>query len=137
VLSGGGPAEGNITLRDHIEQGLINGPRIIPSGGIRLANHTPDSAREEIRKMAAMGIKYTGEIALTPVPGPSEKEIETLRAILDEGSKVGVKVQVHAVSSPAMMAAVNAASSCSCTSRTRIGSARKTRRSSPPRARSL
>ena len=108
VLSGGGPAEGNITLRDHIEQGLINGPRIIPSGGIRLANHTPESAREEIRKMAAMGIKYTGEIALTPVPGPSEKEIETLRAILDEGSKVGVKVQVHAVSSPAMMAAVNA-----------------------------
>ena len=108
VLSGGGPAEGNITLRDHIDQGLINGPRIIPSGGIRLANHTPESAREEMRKMAAMGIKYTGEIALTPVPGPSEKEIETLRAILDEGNKVGVKVQVHAVSSPAMMAAVNA-----------------------------
>jgi imidazolonepropionase-like amidohydrolase len=108
VLSGGGPAEGNITLRDHIEQGLINGPRIIPSGSIRLAQHTPESARAEVRKMAAMGIKYTGEIALTPVPGPSEKEIETLRAILDEGNKAGVKIQVHAVSSPAMMAAVNA-----------------------------
>ena len=108
VLSGGGPAEGNITLRDHIEQGLINGPRIIPSGGIRLNQHTPESARAEVRKMAAMGIKWTGEIALTPVPGPSEKEIETLKAILDEGNKVGVKVQVHAVSSPAMMAAVNA-----------------------------
>ena len=87
VLSGGGPAEGNITLRDHIEQGVINGPRIIPSGSLRLANHTPDSAREEIRKMAAMGIKYTGEIALTPVPGPSEKELETLRAVLDEGEE--------------------------------------------------
>jgi imidazolonepropionase-like amidohydrolase len=108
VLSGGGPAEGNITLRDHIEQGLINGPRIIPSGSIRLAQHTPESARAEVRKIAAMGIKYTGEIALTPVPGPSEKEIETLRAILDEGNKVGVKIQVHAVSSPAMVAAVNA-----------------------------
>ena len=107
VLSGGGPAEGNITLRDHIEQGLINGPRIIPSGSLRLANHTPETAREEIRKMAAMGIKYTGEIALTPVPGPSEKEIETLRAALDEAKKVGVLVQVHAVSSPAMMAAVD------------------------------
>src|SRR6516225_10708811 len=71
VLSGGGPAEGNITLRDHIEQGLINGPRIIPSGSLRLANQTPESAREEVRKMAALGIKYTGEIALTPVPGPS------------------------------------------------------------------
>jgi len=108
ILSGGGPADGNITLRDHIEQGLINGPRIIPSGSLRLANHTPESAREEIRKMAALGIKYTGEIALTPVPGPSEKELETLRAVLDEAKKVGILVQVHAVSSPAMMAAVNA-----------------------------
>jgi imidazolonepropionase-like amidohydrolase len=107
VLSGGGPAEGNITLRDHIEQGLINGPRVIPSGSLRLANHTPDSAREEIRKMAALGVKYTGEIALTPVPGPSEKELETLRAVLDEAKKAGVLVQVHAVSSPAMMAAVD------------------------------
>ena len=58
--------------------------------------------------MAALGIKYTGEIALTPVPGPSEKELETLRAVLDEAKKVGILVQVHAVSSPAMMAAVNA-----------------------------
>ena len=32
ILSGGGPAEGNITLRDHIDKGLINGPRIIPTG---------------------------------------------------------------------------------------------------------
>src|SRR5579859_4494461 len=32
ILSGGGPAEGNLTLRDHIEKGVINGPRIIPSG---------------------------------------------------------------------------------------------------------
>ncbi len=52
---------------------MINGPRIIPSGALRLANHTPESAREEIRKMAAMGIKYTGEISLTPVPGPSDE----------------------------------------------------------------
>jgi imidazolonepropionase-like amidohydrolase len=107
VLSGGGPAEGNITLRDRIEQGLVNGPRIIPSGSLRLANHTPDSAREEIRKMASLGVKFTGEIALTPVPGPSEQELETLRAVLDEAKKAGVIVQVHAVSSPAMMAAVD------------------------------
>jgi len=44
VLSGGGPAEGNITLRDHIEKGLINGPRIIPSGSLRLNNNTPETA---------------------------------------------------------------------------------------------
>ena len=108
ILSGGGPAEGNIALRDHIENGLINGPRIIPSGSLRLNNNTPETARAEIRKMAAMGIKFTGEIALTPVPGPSEQEMEVLRAILDEAKKVGVMVQVHAVSTPAMMAAVDA-----------------------------
>jgi imidazolonepropionase-like amidohydrolase len=108
VLSGGGPAEGNITLRDHIDKGVINGPRIIPSGALRLANNTPEAARAEVRKMAEMGIKFTGEIALTPVPGPSEKEIEVLKAVVDEAKKVGVMVQVHAVSSTAMMAAVNA-----------------------------
>lgn len=108
VLSGGGPAEGNITLRDHIDKGLINGPRIIPSGTLRLNNQTPETARAEVRKMAAMGIKFTGEIALTPIPGPAPQEIETLRAIVDEAKKVGVMVQVHAVSSPAMVAAVEA-----------------------------
>ena len=44
LLSAGGPAEGNITLRDRIESGQINGPRIIPSGVLRLNQHTPDSA---------------------------------------------------------------------------------------------
>ena len=58
--------------------------------------------------MAAMGVKFTGEIALTPVPGPTEKEMEVLRAVVDEGKKAGVMVQVHAVSTPAMMAAVSA-----------------------------
>ncbi|MGP0074344.1 MAG: amidohydrolase family protein [Bryobacteraceae bacterium] len=108
ILSGGGPADGNIALRDHINSGLINGPLIIPSGSLRLANNTPEMARAEIRKMAAMGIKFTGEIALTPIPGPTDKELEILRAIVDEAKKVGIMVQVHAVSSPAMVAAVDA-----------------------------
>ncbi len=108
VLSGGGPAEGNITLRDHIDKGVINGPRIIPSGSLRLANNTPETARAEVRKMAEMGIKFTGEIALTPIPGPTDKELEVLRAVVDEAKKAGVMVQVHAVSSSAMIGAVDA-----------------------------
>ena len=107
VLSGGGPAEGNIALRDHIEKGVINGPRIIPSGSLRLTL-TPEQARAEVRKMAAMGIRFTGEISLTPKPAPTAQELETLRAIVDEGKKTGVYVQVHAVSPQAMMAAVDA-----------------------------
>jgi len=108
ILSGGGPAEGNITLRDHIDKGVINGPRIIPSGSIRLNNNTPEMARAQMRAMAAQGIKFTGEIALTPIPGPSAQEIEVLKAIVDESKKVGIMVQVHAVSSKAMVAAVEA-----------------------------
>ena len=92
ILSGGGPAEGNITLRDHIDSGAINGPRIIPSASLRLNQLTPESARAEIRKMAAMGIKFTGEISLTPKPGPTEQEMTVLRAVVDEGKKAGVIV---------------------------------------------
>jgi len=108
ILSGGGPADGNIMLRDHIEHGEINGPRIIPSGRISLADNTPASARAEVRKLAEMGVRFTGEIALTPQPRPSLHEIEVLKAIVDEGAKVGVTVQVHAVSTSAMVAAVEA-----------------------------
>ena len=108
ILSGGGPADGNITLRDHIDKGVINGPRIIPSGRVALRNTTPEMARAEIRAMAAMGVKFTGEIALTPVPGPGEQELEVLRAIVDEGKKAGVFVQVHSVSSSALVAGIDA-----------------------------
>ena len=108
ILSGGGPADGNITLRDHIDSGVINGPRIIPSGRIALRGNTPDNARADIRKLAAMGVKFTGEIALTPVPGPSNEEIDVLKAVVDEGRKAGVFVQVHSVSSSALMAGVDA-----------------------------
>ncbi len=108
ILSGGGPADGNITLRDRIEKGEVNGPRIIPSGRIALATSTPDAARAEIRRLAQLGVHYTGEIALTPVPGPTPQEIEVLKAIVDEGARAGVVVQVHAVSAAAMMAAIDA-----------------------------
>jgi len=107
ILSGGGPADGNITLRDHIDQGLINGPRIIPSGRVALTV-TPEEARAEVRKIAGMGVKFTGEIGLTSFPGPTPREMEVLRAIVDEAKKVGVMVQVHAVSFQSTMAAVEA-----------------------------
>src|SRR3569623_1376563 len=107
VLSGGGPGDGNLTLRDHIESGMINGPRIIPSERINIKG-TPDEARAAIRAMYAKGIRHTGEIVLTPEPGPTPQEIEVLKAVVNEGAKVGVQVNVHAVSTPAMVAAIDA-----------------------------
>jgi len=107
ILSGGGPGDGNLTLRDHIESGMINGPRVIPSERVNLRG-TPEEARAAIRAMAAKGIKHTGEIALTPEPGPPPAEIEVLKAVVDEAAKAGVQVNVHAVSTPATVAAIDA-----------------------------
>jgi imidazolonepropionase-like amidohydrolase len=106
VLAGGGAAEQNLALRDRIEKGEV-GPRIIPSGQINL-RQTPAEARAAVQALAAKGVKHTGEIGLTPEPAPPQSEIEVLKAIVDEAKKAGVQVNVHAVSSPAMVAAVDA-----------------------------
>jgi imidazolonepropionase-like amidohydrolase len=108
ILSGGGPAEGNLTLADHIAKGVIKGPRIIPSGRLDLAGGTPDAIRAEVRRLAALGITFIGEQALTPKPGPTARELENLRAAVDESKKAGVWIQIHAVSPQSMMAAVDA-----------------------------
>ena len=107
VLAGGGQAEANIALRDRIDKGEFIGPRIIASGQVNL-RQTPAEARAAVQALAAKGIKHTGEIGLTPEPAPPQAEIEVLKAIVDEAKKVGVQVNVHAVSSPAMVAAVDA-----------------------------
>jgi imidazolonepropionase-like amidohydrolase len=106
VLAGGGPAEQNLALRDRIDKGEV-GPRVIPSGQINL-RQTPAEARAAVQALAAKGVKHTGEIGLTPEPAPPQSEIEVLKAIVDEAKKAGVQVNVHAVSSPAMVAAVDA-----------------------------
>ena len=106
VLAGGGSAEQNLALRDRIDKGEV-GPRVIPSGQIVL-RQTPAEARAAVQALAAKGVKHTGEIGLTPEPAPPQSEIEVLKAIVDEAKKVGVQVNVHAVSSPAMVAAVEA-----------------------------
>jgi imidazolonepropionase-like amidohydrolase len=109
ILSGGGQPERQVAVRNQIESGQINGPRLIPSGNAMLLSmQTPDAVRAEIRKLAALGVRYTGEMLLSPVPGPTAREMEALAAMMDEGAKVGVTVQVHATSTAAMMAAVDA-----------------------------
>src|SRR5579863_8284903 len=107
VLSGGGPAEGNIQLRQDIETGVIKGPRIIPSGMVNLGNSTTEEARAGVRRLAGLGIKFIGEELISPKP-PTAKELENLKAINEEAKKEGIWVMVHAVSPQAMMAAVDA-----------------------------
>jgi len=106
VLIGGGMADNNVGLAERVNSGKVNGPRLIPSGAVNL-RQTPAEARAAVQALAAKGVKHTGEIGLTPEPAPPQSEIETLRAIVDEGKKLGVQVNVHAVSSAAMAAAVD------------------------------
>jgi imidazolonepropionase-like amidohydrolase len=107
VLSGGSNGGADVALRDKIEKGEYNGPRVIPSVRIPLTQ-TPAEARAAVQAMAAKGIRHTAEIGLTPEPAPPQAEIEVLKAIVDEAKKAGVQVNVHAVSTPAMVAAVEA-----------------------------
>jgi imidazolonepropionase-like amidohydrolase len=107
ILAGGGQAPANVALRDRIDKGEFIGPRIIPSGQVSL-RQTPAEARAAVQALAKLGVKHTGEIGLTPEPAPPQAEVETLKAIVDEAKKAGVQVNVHAVSSTAMVTAVEA-----------------------------
>ena len=104
VLNGSGETEVNLRLSNMISSGEVLGPNLIPSTSISL-RQTPAEARAAIRAMADAGVYHTGEIALTPEPGPSSAELTVLSAILDEAAEVGVQVNVHAVSSSATVAA--------------------------------
>jgi imidazolonepropionase-like amidohydrolase len=121
ILSGGGTAENNLKLAQNIDSGVFNGPHIIPSASLpvvarnfnttlekgALVGLTPEAARAAIRDMAAKGIKHTAEIVMAPA-GLSSEDVAVMKALVDEGQKVGVQINVHAVSTPAMMGAVNA-----------------------------
>jgi imidazolonepropionase-like amidohydrolase len=106
LMSGGGPAEGNIELKKHVESGTTKGPRIITSGRVDSGNFkTPDAARAEVRRLSQLGIDII-KVAIDPKPSPASLEI--LAATTDEAKKVKLDVMVHAVSGPAMIAAVKA-----------------------------
>ena len=107
LLSGGGAAEPILELKKRVDSGQIKGPRIIPSAPLNLNNATPESARDAIRKIASMGIKFTGEININAFKS-DPRPLAALAAAADEGKKAGVQVAVHAVSVPAMLEAVKA-----------------------------
>ena len=121
ILSAGGTAENNLKLVESIESGAFNGPHIIPAASLpvmardfetalargALTGYTPETGRAAIRDMAAKGIRNTGEIVMAP-SGLSPEDVATMKAIVEEGKERGVQINVHAVSTPAMTAAVDA-----------------------------
>lgn len=102
LMSGGGPVPGILELQRRVAAGELVGPRIITSGRVDPSNFPTESvARAEVRRLASLGI----EIIKARIE-PSDKAL--LQAIVDEASQHDLEVMVHAVTVPAMLAAVEA-----------------------------
>jgi imidazolonepropionase-like amidohydrolase len=102
LMSGGGPMPGIMELKRRIDSGELEGPRVITSGRADPASFkTPDEARAAVRALAAAGVEIV-KAAVTP----AEKDM--LAVVVDEARKHGLDVMVHAVTVPAMIAAVEA-----------------------------
>ena len=104
LMSGGGPVPGIIQLKELIEKGEIEGPRIITSGRADPGNFkTAEEARAQVEMLAQAGVEI---IKARLDPGPQQATI--LTAVTDEAREHGLDVMVHATSPAAMLAAVKA-----------------------------
>jgi imidazolonepropionase-like amidohydrolase len=110
VQSGGDPFPAIVQLKHKIESGEIKGPRIVAPGPLNFDKYqTVDELRAAIDEEIKGGAESLGEVVFpraTFPAAPTEKEMAFLKAAIDEGKKFGVPVQIHAVSPPAMLAAV-------------------------------
>ncbi len=102
LMSGGGPVPGILELQRRVESGELIGPRIITSGRVDPSNFpTPEAARAEVDRLAGLGI----EIIKARIE-PSDESL--LRVIVEQARKHDLEVMVHAVTVPAMLAAISA-----------------------------
>ena len=102
LMSGGGPMPGIMELKRRIDSGELKGPRVITSGRADPANFkTAEEARAAVRALAAAHVEIV-KAAVTP----AEKDM--LAVVVDEARKHDLDVMVHAVTAPAMIAAIEA-----------------------------
>jgi imidazolonepropionase-like amidohydrolase len=106
LMSGGGPFPGILELKKRVDSGALKGPRVITSGRVDPDNFkTEDAARAQVRKYAQAGIEII-KARIDPEPTALQKSI--LAITIDEAKKHKLDVMVHAVSVPAMLAALDA-----------------------------
>jgi imidazolonepropionase-like amidohydrolase len=102
LMSGGGPMPGIMELKRRVDSGELESPRVITSGRADPANFkTEAEARAAVQALAAAGVEIV-KAATTP----ADKAM--LTAIVDEARKHDLEVMVHAVTGPAMLAAIEA-----------------------------
>jgi len=116
-----------VALRDAINKGLMEGPRLlvcgsaisIPGGHMPSAVHVsgPEEARRAAREQLAQGADFlkvmlTGGLGRADeIPDTVEIDLDELEAICREGHRVGKQIACHAHSKKAMMNAVKAKAS--------------------------
>ena len=100
LMSGGGPVPGILDLKRLVDSGELAGPRIITSGRVDPSNfRETDDAVAEVRRLAGLGV----EIIKARIEPTDEL---WLGAVTGEAGRHGLEVMVHAVTVPAMLAAV-------------------------------
>jgi imidazolonepropionase-like amidohydrolase len=102
LMSGGGPVPGILELERRIDAGELEGPRIVTSGRVDPSNFpTPALARAEVLRLAELGVDII-KARIEPEDAP------LLREIVAAARGQGLEVMVHAVTVPAMLAALDA-----------------------------
>jgi imidazolonepropionase-like amidohydrolase len=102
LMSGGGPVPGILELKRRTEAGELDGPRIVTSGRADPGSFgTEEEARAAVRALAVAGVDIV-KASVTP------EQKAMLAVVVDEAHKHGLQVMVHAVTVPAMHAAIDA-----------------------------
>ncbi|WP_426022962.1 metal-dependent hydrolase family protein [Brevundimonas sp. PWP3-1b1] len=128
----GGPPFADVALRQAIDGGFVEGPRVIPAGvsfgatgghcdhtglphAMEMRNeYSPDAARHsvrEVRKYGAQVIKVCatgGVFSNNTEPGQQQMTEAELRAVADEAHMWGLKVAAHAHGTEGIKAAIRA-----------------------------
>lgn len=114
VQSGGDDNAGILELKQRIERGQLQGPRIVTSYRINtVAMPNEDAVRAEVRKAKALGADTIAEQHYPGRPSPpwpfapTEQETKNLAAGIDEAVRQGIYFQIHAISDQALTAAVH------------------------------
>jgi imidazolonepropionase-like amidohydrolase len=109
VQSGGDDNAGILKLKQMIESGQVKGPRIFASARVPVSTlGSEEEVRAAIRAAKASGADSIAEVhypAKEPPAPITAKETRNLLAALDEANKLGIPLQIHAVSPAAMVEA--------------------------------
>jgi imidazolonepropionase-like amidohydrolase len=110
VQAGGDDNGAILELKHRVERGEIKGPRILAAYRVATGRlNSDDEIRNAVRAAKSSGYDSIAEVIYPQAPPPApptEKETHNLAVALEEGARIGMPVQIHAVSPANMVDAV-------------------------------